>query len=411
MIGNSRNMAGSVPVEGAMSDAAPPGPTQLRRQQLTALAAIGLGVAALLTIFWDTAISIERTWAGSDLFGHGFLILPITAFLLWRRRAALRQLVPTTSLLGLAVIAVMAVGWLLGDLAAASVVKQFALVGMIQGLVLAVLGVQATRIILFPLAYLYFGAPVGAFLIEPLQDVTAEFVVAALRMTGIPVYLDGLLIHIASGSFEVAAACSGTRFLISTVALSTLGANLFYRSLRRRALFMALAVIVPIIANGIRAYGIVMIADLSNYRWGVGEDHVTMGMIFMSMVTLGLLFVGMSMREPGRGDLLAEDPRDLRIRQGVAVRRTGLVGMAIGAVIVAAAAPGYTGVVGQRSVAAAPPALAAPTISAPWAARETPDERWHPSFAGTDAEVFRTFVAGDKSVDFYFAFYDGLHRQ
>ena len=377
----------------------------LRRKQLAAVAVIVAAAAAILAIFWDTALSIEGIWAASDLFGHGFLILPIVAYLVWRQRVALARAVPTTSVWGLAMMAAMAAGWLLGDLTAVMVVKQFALVGMIQGLVLAVLGVRATRLLLFPLAYLYFGVPFGAFLIEPLQGVTAEFVVSALRFSGIPVYLDGLFIHVANGSFEVAAACSGTRFLISTVALASLGANLFYRSVRRRVLFLALAVVVPIIANGMRAYGIVMLAHLSNFRWGVGEDHVTMGLIFMSMVTLALLFFGMSMREQGAGEPSGKTSDRSAAGGGRAVGPTRLLGFAVVAVLVAAAAPGYGHVVEQRVTAVITPQLSAPPGAGPWLALESADKRWYPAFVAPDAEVFRTYAAGDRRVDFYFAFY------
>src|SRR3546814_9299973 len=71
-----------------------------------------------------------------------------------------------------------------------------------------------------------------------------------LRATGVPTFHSGLLIEIPSGSFVVADVCSGARFLITTLVLGTLMANLFFATWRRRILFMLLCLVVPILANG-----------------------------------------------------------------------------------------------------------------------------------------------------------------
>jgi exosortase len=65
------------------------------------------------------------------------------------------------------------------------------------------------------------------------------------------------------GYFEVAEACSGVKFLIAMVAYGTLVANVCFRSWPRRAAFMAMALVVPILANGVRAWGTVFIAGRS----------------------------------------------------------------------------------------------------------------------------------------------------
>jgi exosortase/archaeosortase family protein len=59
----------------------------------------------------------------------------------------------------------------------------------------------------------------------------------------------------------VAEACSGVKFLIAMVALGVLVANVCFRSWHRRAAFMALCVAVPILANGVRAWGTIYAAQ------------------------------------------------------------------------------------------------------------------------------------------------------
>jgi exosortase/archaeosortase family protein len=129
------------------------------------------------------------------------------------------------------------------------------------------------------------------------MDFTASFTVRALELTGIPVYRDGLHFSIPSGDFEVAQACSGIRYLIASVALGTLYAHLTYYTFWRRVLFVALSLLVPLVANGLRAYLIVMIAYWSQMRLAVGVDHLIYGWIFFGLVMFALFWLGLLIRE------------------------------------------------------------------------------------------------------------------
>ena len=142
--------------------------------------------------------------------------------------------------------------------------QQMALVEMATAIVWEVLGTEIARALVFPLGYLFFAVPLGEGLVPYLMDFTADFTVKALQFSGVPVYREALYFSIPSGNFEVVKACSGIRYLIASVALGTLYAYISYRSVSRRLLFIALAVLVPIVANGVRAYGIVMLAHLRN---------------------------------------------------------------------------------------------------------------------------------------------------
>jgi exosortase A len=218
-----------------------------------AAASLAFGVAVLISLFWDTAATMVRTWQGSELYAHGFLIVPIAGFLCWRRRQALAQSTPAPWLWGLVAMAAAAFAWVLGAAADTLAVQQLALVAMVQALAVTVLGPRVSQVLAVPLLYLTFAVPFGSFLIAPLQDLTARFTVVVLQLVGVPVRVDGLLLHIPGASFVVAEACAGLRFLLSTLALSVLAADLFYRSRARWLTFMALAVAVPVIANILRA--------------------------------------------------------------------------------------------------------------------------------------------------------------
>jgi exosortase A len=182
--------------------------------------------------------------------------------------------------------------WLVATLAEVQVVRQYALVAMVPLTVLAVGGRRIAGALAFPLLFLLFAVPFGDIFVAPLIEFTADFTIAALRLTGIPVLRNGPSFEIPTGSWAVVEACSGIRYLISSITLGCLYAYLSYRSWQRRALFIALSVVVPIAANGLRAYMIVMIGHLSSMRLAVGVDHIIYGWLFFGLVMFLMFWIG-----------------------------------------------------------------------------------------------------------------------
>ena len=361
----------------------------------------GVGAAALIALFWGVGEAIVHTWTTSRSYGHGYLIGPICAYLLWRRRVELAQMWPTPSLWGLAAMAVAAVVWLLGESAGVLVVKQFAFIAMFQALFLAVFGVEVVRRTLFALLYMYFAVPFGDFMVGPLQDYTAQFVVRALQLNGISVFLDGVFIQIPSGNFIVAEACAGVRFLTVSVALGFLVAHLFYQQWWRRALFIALSVAVPIAANGVRAYGIVIIAHLTDHKVAVGVDHIVYGFVFLGIVTFCLLALGLTFREDDQQE------EGLGAAEPVPPRPVAWVMFAVaaaGELLVAGAAQAYARYTDPDVAGGAQVILRAPDVRSPWAL-DTGPGTWRPSFRGADAELIQGYAAGDRRVDYFVAYY------
>jgi exosortase len=56
---------------------------------------------------------------------------------------------------------------------------------------------------------------------------------------------------------------------------------------------VALSIAVPIVANWVRAYLIILMGYLSSMRLAVGVDHLIYGWIFYAAVMLLLLWVGL----------------------------------------------------------------------------------------------------------------------
>ena len=247
---------------------------------------------ALLGIYRETVYDLIDGWSRTGTFAHGYIILPASLWLVWRLRDRLASVTPRPQALALLPLVACGVMWLVGESAGVHAPVQYAFVAMIPCLVWAVFGNEVTRRILFPLAFLFFAVPAGDFLMPTLMDHTADFTVAALRLSGVPVFREGNYFTIPSGNWSVVEACSGLRYLIASVTLGCLFAYLNYRSLWRRAAFIVAAILVPIVANWLRAYMIVMLAHLSSNKLATGVDHLVYGWLFFGIVMLLLFWVG-----------------------------------------------------------------------------------------------------------------------
>src|SRR5512132_74315 len=330
----------SAETESVLTASAVPGPrAAVDPGWRVGLPLVVVAIVAILAIHWPTVESIVAIWSRSETFAHGFLIVPIVLVLIWQRRRELAVLTPSPEWLGLVLLACAGAIWLVAYAGGVLVVKQLALVATIWATVIAILGREVARAIMFPLGFLVLGVPMGEALIPPLMSWTADFTVTALQLSGIPVFREGMFFSIPSGNWSIVEGCSGVRYLIASFTVGVLFAYLSYRRPWKRLLFAALSIIVPIIANGFRAYLIVMIAHLSDNRLAHGIDHFIYGWVFFGLVMLLLFWIGSFWRDPDT------DPQSAARRAAPAPThappRGGLAGYAVAAVAIVGAWPAY----------------------------------------------------------------------
>ena len=263
-----------------------------------ALAALGLLLAAIVLLYRDTFGAMAAIWLRSDTFAHAILVAPITLWLIWRRRSVLMLFTPRPQPWLLLPMALVAAVWLLGDLAGVNALTQFCVTALLILAVPAVLGVPVARQIAFPLGFLLFMVPFGDFLLPLMMEATADFTVAAVAFSGVPVYREGLHFVIPTGAWSVVEACSGVRYLIASFMVGTLFAYLNYSTLKRRLMFCVVAVVVPVLANWLRAYMIVMLGHLSGNKLAVGVDHLIYGWVFFGVVIMLMFLIGSRWSEP-----------------------------------------------------------------------------------------------------------------
>jgi exosortase A len=373
-----------------------------------ASAIFGLLTVALLALYYDTASAMVGIWWRSETFTHGFLVLPIVLWMVWRQRAHLSHLQPQPTAWGLVALVLVGFGWLLGELVAVNALTQLAFVAMLALLVPTILGLTVTRALVFPLAFLFFAVPFGEFAMPQLMEWTADFTVLALRLSGIPVYREGLQFVIPSGNWSVIEACSGVRYLIASLTVGTLFAYLNYQSTKRRVLFIIVSIIVPVIANWLRAYMIVMLGHLSGNKLAAGVDHIIYGWVFFGIVIMLMFLIGARWSEP-EPSVSAADIDSVTLNKPLpgetsAARPRFEVAAILAALILALPLVGRWAL--DHATATTPPHLVAPAKLSPnWVADGSAEVIFKPAFDNPSAEINTDYVQNADRVGLYLGYY------
>lgn len=229
-----------------------------------ALAAALVGVL-LLALSYPTLRWLVNEWLTNDYYSHGWLVLPMSAFLAWRqwpkgeREPANVGLIP----LGLGLV-----GYLVALLNKAYFLAALALIVLLAGLAWFFLGTRALRRLTFPIGFLIFMVPLP--FVEraslPLQLLTGSCSTAVARVVGVDATVRGAQVTLPNVDLVVGAQCSGLR---SIVALFTLVAIFIYMldgPWWGRLLLVLSAIPVAILGNIFRVASLLWVAD----TWGAG---------------------------------------------------------------------------------------------------------------------------------------------
>jgi exosortase A len=328
--------------------------------------------------------NMVSVWLGSETYTYCFFIVPIVLYLIHEKRHELANIPIQITWWPLIPLALIQSVYLLADLSGIAVITHLSAYSSLIAIIAICYGMRLLQALLFPLAYLVLAVPMGEEFIPILQNITADISVYLVQLVGIPVYREGLFIYIPNGTFQVAEACSGIRFLIAMIAIGLLYAHLFYRSIYRRIIFVAISIVLPIIANGIRAFGIIYIGYKSDMEYATGADHLIYGWVFFSMVLILLMTIGKLWREDELEEqtLTTQAKVTATVQQPLPLKSTILVSVVVALVLVVK--PLYyhqITAVQQASVQQLNANKNSSTASA-----SVLEAFWHPSFEQADQE-------------------------
>lgn len=244
-------------------------------------------------LIYPQVISDWRTYSFDDgTYSHAYLIPFIMATLLWQQRNALIVRFQPGYLIIMACVAIV--------LAISLTAQQISVTRLLFPLYVIMLFcslLKPTAGLIVPLALLWFISPVWGSLTQPLQAIAVSITTFFMQLTSIPVYVDGNFIQIPQGVFEVAEGCSGLRYFIVSIALSTLLCHLQLRRLRNIFLISLCAIVGAILVNGVRIVLIIMIGYYSDMQSSIVHDHNMFGW-FLYIPFIAALFYLAGKLEP-----------------------------------------------------------------------------------------------------------------
>src|SRR5258708_3921675 len=168
----------------------------------TALGMLAVGIGVILGLCREPVVGAVRVGIASATFNHGFLIIPISLYMIRERRDRWRHLAPQPTWAALALLPPIGLLYLAAATTSVLEIQQLAVLAIVEILILCVLGWRLFWAMLLPLLYLFFLVPSGEWLVPALQDFTAEFVIRGLELASVPAFSDGMLISIPEADFH-----------------------------------------------------------------------------------------------------------------------------------------------------------------------------------------------------------------
>ena len=251
----------------------------------------------VLIVYFPVLYGLVAEWASDSNYSHGFLVIPLAFWLIWRQRRELSALPVEGTRWGFA-LTIMALAILVAGTAGAeyfSVRVSFVL--LLAGLALYLAGWSIFRKTWFAFSFLLFMIPIPYIIYYsmtfPMQLLSSKIAARALGLIGLPLLRLGNVLYLPGGqALEVAEACSGLRSLVSLLALGALYAY-FTQPNKVKAVVLFLSTIpIAILGNVIRISFTTIGTYTISERFVEGTLHEMAGMLVFVFSFIMLVIVG-----------------------------------------------------------------------------------------------------------------------
>src|SRR5690606_24491846 len=192
---------------------------------------------------------VVRWFKFDESYSHGLLVLGISVYLFGRNIKALWPLRIVPNYLALVGLLGASGVWAICHAMHLQVLEEFLLPIILWFGICSMLGWRQSQALIVPVGFLYFAIPFWDYAAYPLQLLTVEVNELVLELIGITAIIEGVFVELPGlGVFEVAHGCSGLRYLVVGLTLTTLFGYLNYSRWSNRIGIMALGVFLSLLA-------------------------------------------------------------------------------------------------------------------------------------------------------------------
>jgi len=245
------------------------------------------------------------SWPGLDM-SHGWLIPLVSVYAVWRKWGEIRAAPCTYGRGGLVLVVCALLLYLIGLRVQQTRLVLLSLPALLWGLSWFLFGWHVARLLAFSCWYLVFCIPFTFLdaLTLPLRLLSTLVSDVVLNGLGIPVTRVGTAIHIHSGagfSLDVAHPCSGLRYLVAMVALTTAYAHFTQSGMGRRTVLCLASIPLAMVGNMVRIILIALVGVVFGTKIAVGFYHDYSGYVVFAVAILLMIAVGNWLQRLTRG--------------------------------------------------------------------------------------------------------------
>lgn len=253
-------------------------------------------VPFLVALYYTIVPDMVLQWYRDDNYSHGFIVPLISGWFLYTRREAVMKALVSPWWPGLLVILAGLIQLTIGWLGTEYFTMRSSLVVLLAGMTLYFFGREIFRAVMLPLGYLLLMVPIPYIIYDaaafPLKLFITKVSVWTLKALGIVVWREGNILMFPEVTFEVADACSGTRSLMSLLALGVAYAVISQTSSAKRWILVLATVPIAIFTNALR----VIVTGILAQWWGAkaaeGFFHEFAGLAVFALAMILLVLLG-----------------------------------------------------------------------------------------------------------------------
>lgn len=374
----------------------------------TAVVSITVMLVLTFVLYQQTILYLIGKWnqLGMGEYGHGYLVLAISAYLIFYNRRRLLAITPCPEHRAILAIIVTSMLWMIAALVDIEALQTISLLLLVLSIIWALLGTQVTKILVFPVLYISFAIPIWFPLSPVLQDLTADAVFWMIRVMEIPALRIENMIVLPAGKLSIEEACSGLRYFLAALTLGALYGYLNYVSFRARVFVLLVAAGAAVLANMLRVFIVVYLAYKTDMQHPFVHDHLYLGWYLFGGLVVVLLIIDAQLHRSRLHS--SNSATDAAVIKQVPCNKGKSQFMAsiLVAAIIVSAGPGFIFWISKQPQSDGfPVKIELPPTALEWTYMEAGEDSWNPLYRGAIAHKMAFYDKNNREIYLYLGMY------
>ena len=357
-----------------------------------------LGLGAVLVVFALAFLPSLRwifgEWSSSSgVLSHGYLVAAISIYLFIRAIPGAASNPVEPAWWALPILLGLSMMWLLGGAATVIAVQTVVLPAILILAVVLAFGLPVARQFAFSVLFIYFAIPAVEHLQFIFQSITVVAVSLLIRLVDLPALVEGNLVYIPQGTFEIAGGCGGLAFVVAGLSLAVFYSHLYYTRPSQNIRLAALVLAVAMVGNWIRVFAVIVIGYRSDMQSPFVQDHLTMGWILFAVLMIPAYVIARKLEGPGGAISALELPTVSKASPNWGAVVVAIAIMSIG--------PVWAGTISSANRSAETVTLKFPSGTSGWVGPNESHWGFQPEFSGSADETVVEYQSGSEVVLVY----------